>query len=176
MHIWHDIKEDRISKDEFDVLIEIPRGGNVKYELDKDTGLLRMDRILYTATHYPSNYGFIPRTYAQDEDPLDVLVLSSEEIVPLTLVRCYPIGVVVMKDNGYLDEKIIAVPYGEPTYTTYKSIEDLPPHKLSEIKHFFKVYKQLEGKETAVEYIETVDVAKDIIEKSIKTYNEIFVK
>lgn len=109
MNIWHDIDEERIKKDDFVSVIEISKGGKNKYELDKPTGMLKLDRVLYTATHYPANYGFIPRTYAGDKDPLDVLVLCQEKIVSLALVECYPIGVITMVDNNELDEKIIAV-------------------------------------------------------------------
>jgi len=114
MNIWHDIDEERIKKDDFLAVIEIPKGCKNKYELDKKTGSLRLDRVLYTATHYPANYGFIPRTYAGDHDPLDVLVLCQEEIYPLTLVECYPIGVLRMTDSGEDDEKIIAIPKNDP--------------------------------------------------------------
>ena len=109
MNIWHDIKKERIQKDDFVSVIEISKNGRNKYELDKETGMLRLDRVLYTSTHYPANYGFIPRTYAEDNDPLDVLVLCQEEITPLTLVECYPIGVLIMTDNEERDEKIIAI-------------------------------------------------------------------
>ena len=110
MNIWHDISPDRIHQDDFFAVIEITKGGKAKYEMDKETGLLRLDRVLYTSTHYPANYGFIPRTYANDGDPLDVLVLCSENIIPMSLVRCYPIGVIIMDDGGSEDEKIIAIP------------------------------------------------------------------
>ena len=106
MNIWHDISAERIRPERFTAVIEIPKGSKVKYEMDKETGLLRMDRILYTSTHYPANYGFIPRTYAADHDPLDVLVLCSEQVVPMTLVTCYPIGVIIMEDEGYKDETV----------------------------------------------------------------------
>ena len=122
MNIWHDISPKVITKEKFTAVIEIPKGSKVKYELDKTTGLLRMDRILYTSTHYPANYGFIPRTYAEDGDPLDVLVLCSETLAPLSLVDCYPIGVISMLDNGAADEKIICIPLNDPTYNIYKDI------------------------------------------------------
>ena len=115
MNIWHDISKDRIKKDDFTAVIEIPTGGKNKYEMDKETGMLRLDRVLYTATHYPANYGFIPRTYAEDGDPLDVLVLCREAIHPMTLVQCRPIGVIKMTDGGSSDEKIIAVPFHDPS-------------------------------------------------------------
>lgn len=174
MNIWHDIKEDRIKKDNFLAVIEIPKGGKNKYELDKETGMLRLDRVLYTATHYPANYGFIPRTYADDNDPLDVLVLCQEVIEPLTLVECYPIGVLVMVDSNERDEKIIAIAKKDPFLNSYKDIKELPEHISSEIKHFFEVYKQLEEKTTEVEEFLGRTEAEEIIEKSIKNYNEKF--
>ncbi len=153
MNVWHDIEPDRITKDNFFAVIEIQKGSKMKYELDKKTGLLMLDRVLYTSTHYPANYGFIPRTYAEDGDPLDVLVLCSETIYSLALVPCYPIGVISMLDNGAIDDKIIAIPFNDPTYNTYKDISELPRHIFEEMSHFFKVYKQLEGKETAIDEI-----------------------
>ena len=150
MNIWHDINPDRITPNDFMAVIEIEKGSKKKYELDKQTGLIVLDRILYTSTHYPANYGFIPRTLADDGDPLDVLVLCNEPIDPLVLVQCYPIGVITMLDNGKNDEKIIAIPFEDPTYNAYRGIEALPSHLFEEMRHFFSVYKQLEGKETAV--------------------------
>ena len=172
MNIWHDISAARITAKTFEALIEIPKGCKVKYELDKETGLLKMDRILYTATHYPANYGFIPRTYAADNDPLDVLVLCSENVVPMTLMRCYPIGVITMLDNGKNDEKIIAIPFEDPTYNAYRGIEALPSHLFEEMRHFFSVYKQLEGKQTAVDEIGDRERAVEIITRCINCYNE----
>ena len=170
MNIWHDIAEDRIKSDDFIALIEISKGSKVKYEMDKETGALMMDRILYTSTHYPANYGFIPRTFASDGDPLDVLVLCSEELVPMALVRCYPIGIIIMEDQGYNDEKIIAIPYDDPTYNGYSEISELPRHIFEEMVHFFSVYKTLEGKETALERIGGHLEAETVINKSIDLY------
>lgn len=174
MNVWHDISPRRIEADDFIAFIEIPKGSKAKYELDKETGLLILDRILYTCTHYPANYGFIPRTYADDLDPLDVLVLSSEVMYPMTIVRCYPIGVINMIDNGRNDEKIIAIPYNDPTYNSFKDISELPKHIFSEMCHFFSVYKTLENKQTAVEEVQNAEVAKKIILKSISDYKEKF--
>lgn len=176
MNIWHDIKKDRIKKDDFVSIIEISKNGRNKYELDKETGMLRLDRLLYTSTHYPANYGFIPRTYADDKDPLDVLVLCQEEIVPLTLVECYPIGVLIMTDNNEHDEKIIAVCKSDPFLNCYKDINEIPMQTSSEIKHFFEVYKQLEGKQTSVDRILGREEAEKIIEKCIRQYEEKFGK
>lgn len=170
MNIWHDIDSKRITPEDFLAVIEISKGSKKKYELDKETGLIILDRILYTSTHYPANYGFIPRTYADDEDPLDVLVLCSEPIDTLVLVRCYPIGVISMIDSGRMDDKIIAIPYEDPTYNTYRSIEDLPAHIFSEMQHFFQVYKELESKDTAVDEVRGQQEAIDIIQRSIDEY------
>lgn len=174
MNIWHDIEESRIKKDEFVAVIEIPKGCKNKYELDKKTGLLRLDRILYTATHYPANYGFIPKTYAGDHDPLDVLVLGQEEIYPLTLVDCYPIGVLIMTDSNEKDEKIIAIAKNDPFMNCYKDISEIPEHVLAEMKHFFEVYKQLEGKKTTVDKMLGREEAEKIIQESIDNYKENF--
>ena len=176
MNIWHDISEDRIKKDDFIGVIEITKGGKNKYELDKETGMLKLDRVLYTSTHYPANYGFIPRTYGDDDDPLDVLVLCQENIEPLTLVECMPIGALIMIDGSQRDEKIIAVAKKDPSLNMYKDISELPPHISIEIKHFFEVYKQLEDKKTEVEEFIGRTEAETIIEKSIISYKEKFNK
>ena len=174
MNIWHDINPKRVTPEVFTAVVEIPKGGKNKYELDKETGLLRLDRVLDTATHYPANYGFIPRTYAEDHDPLDVLVLCQEEIVPLTLVECFPIGVLNMIDNDEQDEKIIAIPVKEPTLSGYKDISDLPAHLFNEISHFFEVYKFLEGKHTAIQEISDAKEAIKCISKCMENYEAMF--
>lgn len=174
MNIWHDMGRERVNAEDFVAVIEISKGGKNKYELDKKTGLLRLDRVLYTSTHYPANYGFIPLTYAEDNDPLDVLVLCSESIQPMTLVDCYPIGVLKMIDEGFLDEKIIAVCKTDPYYNSYHDITELPQHLFAEIKHFYEVYKALELKETVVKMIEGRQEALHIIEKSINAYSIMF--
>ncbi|MFR5682698.1 MAG: inorganic diphosphatase [Clostridia bacterium] len=174
MNIWHDIDEERIKKNDFVSVIEISKGGKNKYELDKPTGMLKLDRVLYTATHYPANYGFIPRTYAGDKDPLDVLVLCQEKIVSLALVECYPIGVITMLDNNELDEKIIAVAKKDPFLNCYNDITEVPPHISAEIMHFFEVYKQLEGKQTVVEKILGREDAERIIQSAIDNYKKEF--
>ena len=176
MNIWHDISGERITKERFVGVIEISKGCKNKYELDKETGRLKLDRVLYTATHYPANYGFIPRTYAEDNDPLDVLVLCQEDLVPLTLVECYPIGVLIMIDGNERDEKIIAVAEKDPFLNEYKDIAELPAHISTEIKHFFEVYKQLEDKKTIVEEFLGRKDAEKIIEKAIANYKEKFSK
>lgn len=170
MNIWHDIDEKRITRERFEALIEIPKGCKNKYELDKQTGLLRLDRVLYTSAVYPANYGFIPRTLAADGDPLDVLVLCSEPTYPLTLVTCVPIGMIMMTDEGVKDEKIIAVPENDPTYKGYGDISQLPPHIFNEMMHFFEIYKALEHKVTAVREICPKARAEEIIEECIQNY------
>ncbi len=172
MNIWHDMDDSRISEKDFVAVIEISKGSNMKYELDKETGLLILDRVLYTSTHYPANYGFIPRTLGDDADPLDVLVLCSENIQPMTLVRSYPIGVMKMLDGGMGDEKIIAMPFGDPTYNGYTDISELPKHIFDEIQHFFTVYKNLEGKETKVDEIEGREAAIDVIWHCMENYKK----
>ncbi len=174
MNIWHDMNPEAVTPTDFTAVIEIPKGSKCKYELDKFTGLLKLDRILYTSTHYPANYGFIPRTYADDGDPLDVLVLCSEPIYPLTLIRVYPIGVMRMMDDGKMDDKIIAIPFSDPTYLGISSIKELPSHIFDEIMHFFTVYKQLENKQTAVKTLLNRDEAVEIIQEAIDTYNRDF--
>lgn len=175
-NIWHNFSPKKITCDDFYAVIEIPKGSKVKYELDKDTGFLLMDRILHTSTHYPANYGFIPRTYAEDGDPLDVLVLCSETLYPLSLVKCYPIGVISMVDSGAADDKIIAIPSNDPTYNSYTDINQLPRHIFDEMSHFFSVYKALENKETAIDEIKEKDAAIKIIQSSIDRYIEDFCK
>ena len=172
--IWHDIKPERVKPNDFIAVIEITKGSKNKYELDKETGLIILDRVLYTSTHYPANYGFIPRTYADDKDPLDVLVLCSEAIESLALVRCYPIGVMVMQDGGDMDYKVIAIPFNDPTWNIYSDISELPPHIMDEFSHFFRVYKQLEGKETAVFKVMNREFAELIIKDNIDEYNKRF--
>ena len=171
MNIWHDINPKRITAGRFYAVIEISKGGKNKYEMDKETGLLKLDRVLFTSTHYPANYGFIPRTYAKDGDPLDVLVLCSETIMPMTLVECKPIGVLKMIFDNKDDEKIIAVPVGDPNYSGYNDIKELPKHRFDEIRHFFQVYKMLEkGKETQIKSISGAEKAKEVVQLSIESY------
>ncbi len=174
MNIWHDMDPEQITPSDFAAVIEIPKGSKCKYELDKASGLLKLDRVLYTSTHYPANYGFIPRTFADDGDPLDVLVLCSEAIYPLTLMRVYPIGVMRMLDGGKMDDKIIAVPFSDPTYLGISSIDELPPHIFDEILHFFSVYKQLENKETDVRSLFGKEMAEKIIKEAIECYQTTF--
>ena len=175
MNILHVIDKARITPDEFLACIEISAGSSNKYELDVSSGAFILDRVLYTATHYPQNYGFIPRTWALDNDPLDVLVICSTPIVPHALCRCYPIGILCMKDGGKIDEKIIAICKNDPNYNSYTDIKEIPPHILEEISHFFRVYKELEhGKFTEIEGIHGAMVAKEAIARARKRYDEKF--
>ncbi len=174
-NIWHDISPKRINPEDFVAVVEIPKGSKKKYELDKATGMLMLDRILHTSTHYPANYGFIPRTYGDDLDPLDVLIICSEEIEPMTLVRCYPIGAISMIDSGRRDEKIIAIPFNDPNYNMYHDINELPRPIFEEMWHFFTVYKSLENKQTAVDdevqdRNEAVAIVKAAIDSYVETY------
>ena len=170
MNIWHDMDPARVKSDSFVAVIEISKRGKNKYELDKQTGMLILDRVLFTSMQYPANYGFIPLTYAEDNDPLDVLVLCSESIAPMTLVNCKPIGVLQMNDQGQMDEKIIAVCADDPFYSTYNDIDELPGHLFTEIRHFYEVYKTLENKETLVKEIGGHSEAIRIVQECLDRY------
>lgn len=169
-HPWHDIPCDEPVDESFPAFIEIPQGSKLKYELDKESGLLKVDRVLFSAVHYPANYGFIPLTYAEDDDPLDVLVLCQEAILPLTLVTCRPIGVMRMVDDKSRDEKIIAVPTEDPSMAEYRDIDELPPHTMDEMQHFFEVYKALEGKATRVRSFGSGVEAERLIGRCMEAY------
>ena len=175
-NIWHDISPKRITPEDFICVVEISKGSRKKYELDKETGLIILDRVLYTSTHYPANYGFIPRTYGDDGDPLDVLLLCAEPLEPLTLVRAYPIGMIYMIDNGRNDEKIIAIPFNDPNYNQYTNIDQLPSHIFDEMRHFFAVYKNLENKATAVNEVSNREEAVKIIKDAVEHYIDVFCK
>lgn len=172
-HAWHDVTPGERLPREFTAVIEIPRGASVKYELDKETGLLRMDRVLHSAVYYPANYGFIPQTYADDDDPLDVLVLTVEPVDPLTLVEARAIGLMTMVDGGKMDHKILAVALGDPEVNKYEEAAELPPHRLQILRRFFQDYKQLEGKTVAVEEIQAAEAAIPIIEHSLEAYSSL---
>lgn len=174
MNPWHAFSDERIKKTNFIAVIEIPKGSKNKYELDKDSGMLRLDRILYTSTHYPANYGFIPRTLSEDGDPLDVLVLCQEELAPMSIVECFPIGMINMIDEDEADEKIIAIPLNDPFLNNYSDISELPQHQFQEIKHFFEVYKFLEKKTTYVDTISDRKAAEETIEKCKAAYAKKF--
>ena len=171
MNAWHDVELGDDPARAFCAVIEIPRGSKNKYELDKETGLLRLDRVLYSAVHYPANYGFLPKTYCDDDDPLDVLVLCQEPLVPMCLVEVRPIGVITMTDDKGVDDKIIAVPAGDPEYNHYTDINELPPHRMLELKQFLTDYKTLEHKRVDIDAIEGRADAERIIEAAVALYD-----
>jgi inorganic pyrophosphatase len=173
MHPWHDVSPGKELPRDFQALIEIPLGSNVKYELDKATGLLRVDRIIHSAVFYPANYGFIPQTYAEDKDPLDVLVLCQEPVQPLALIKARAIGVMTMIDSGASDDKIIAVTTNDPEFSDYLEARDLPSHRLLVLRRFFQDYKQLEGKQVQVEDIKPAYAALVVIEKALARYQQL---
>src|SRR3954449_5076416 len=172
VHPWHDVRLPSNFSKWFPAFIEIPKGSNVKYELDKETGLLRVDRVLYSAVYYPANYGFIPQTYAEDDDPLDVLVLCQEAVALLTLVASRVIGLMTMIDSGKHDHKILAVAVNDPEFNSFHEAAELPPHRLMMLRRFFQDYKLLEGKSVEVEEIEPAERALPIIEASLQRYSE----
>jgi len=171
---WHEVQIGNESPDIVRAIVEIPRGSRAKYELDKDSGLLKLDRVLYSSVHYPANYGFIPRTLGDDHDPLDILVLSQIEIQPLCIVRAKVIGVMRMIDSGEGDDKVVAVAADDISVNYIDSIEQLPPHFHSELRHFFEEYKRLENKTVLVEDFQPAELAKDIIRRAISEYNAAF--
>lgn len=168
MHPWHDIP--LRAGEALNAVIEIPKGSKVKYELDKATGLLRVDRVLYSAVHYPANYGFLPRTFCADDDPLDVLVLGQEPVVPLCILRARPIGVLTMSDEKGRDDKIIAIHADDPEYASYADIGALPPHRLKELERFFLDYKVLEHKAVNVEDLRGRAEAERVIDEAERLY------
>ena len=170
-HPWHDVTPGDKLPAEFIAVVEIPTGSNVKYELDKKTGLLKLDRILYSAVHYPANYGFIPQTFAEDDDPLDVLVLCQEPLAPLTLVRSRAIGMMTMLDSGKKDHKILAVAIDDPEYSGFRQATDLPGHRLNLLRRFFQDYKTLEGKAVEVDEFQSAQASLPIIEEALVRYS-----
>jgi len=174
MHPWHDIDIGELAPDEIKVVIEIPKGSKVKYELDKKTGLLHVDRVLYSSVMYPANYGFIPQTFGDDDDPLDILLLMQESVVPLSILRARPIGMLTMLDQGKQDEKIICVHLDDPEYSSYHQIDKIPPHRLKELHRFFSDYKKLEHKEVMVQDFLDAEKAKTAIMKAAKMYKDVF--
>jgi inorganic pyrophosphatase len=174
MNPWHDIDPGRRAPDIVDCIIEVPRGSRNKYELDKKSGLLRLDRVLYSAVFYPANYGFIPRTYCDDKDPLDILVLGQEQVVPMCILTARPIGLMQMVDENEEDDKIIAIHEHDPAFTHYRDISHLPEHTLNELQRFFEDYKALEHKNVRIErFLGRID-AQNIITKSLQLYKDSF--
>src|SRR5580692_6944777 len=171
IHPWHDVTPGDKLPQEFDCVIEIPCGSSVKYELDKASGLIKLDRSLYSAVYYPANYGFTPQALAEDDDPLDVLVLCQEPVVPLTLIHARAIGLMTMIDAGKKDHKIIAVATQDPEFNSYREAAEMPEHRLSMLRRFFLDYKQLEGKAVEVDQILPSKEALPIIEDALARYS-----
>ena len=171
MHPWHDVTPGEGLPMDFQTIVEIPMGSSVKYELDKETGLLRLDRMLYSAVYYPANYGFVPQTLAEDDDPLDVLVLCKEPVDPLTIVRARAIGLMTMIDSGKKDHKIIAVASHDPEFAAYNDAQEMPPHRLMMLRRFFQDYKQLEGKMVEVEEFSPASSTVPVINEALNAYS-----
>jgi inorganic pyrophosphatase len=176
IHPWRDLAPGRHAPEEVTAVIEIARGSRNKYELDKDSGFLKLDRVLYSAVHYPGDYGFIPRTLHEDGDPLDILVRINEATFPGCQIDARPVGVLKMLDRGEPDDKILAVPCNDPFHNEYFDIADLPQHYLKEVEHFFHIYKDLEGKRMQIIGWEKSDVAMQVIQESIDRYTEKFLR
>lgn len=171
IHPWHDVTPGELIPQEFHSIIEIPFGSSVKYELDKQSGLIKLDRVLYSAVYYPANYGFIPQTLAEDDDPLDVLVLCQETVVPLTLIHARTIGLMTMLDQGKKDHKIIAVATEDPEFNSYRQASEMPSHRMSMLRRFFQDYKLLEGKAVEVDEIQPAEAAYPIIDDALHRYS-----
>lgn len=174
MNPWHDVDIGPDAPRAVRAVVEIPKGCKVKYELDKETGMIAVDRILYSSVMYPANYGFIPRSLGDDDDPLDVLVLMQEPVVPLSVLRARPIGLLEMLDEGQRDEKIICVHLDDPEFNFYRAISEIPQHRLRELRRFFEDYKQLEGKEVEVEDFAGPNEAMKVIEEAFERYRRTF--
>ena len=172
IHPWHDITPGEHLPSEFSTVIEIPFGSSVKYELDKQSGLIKLDRVLYSAVYYPANYGFIPQTLAEDDDPLDVLVFCQEPVVPLTLIHARTVGLMTMLDAGKKDHKIIAVATQDPEFNGYREAAELPAHRLTMLRRFFQDYKLLEGKAVEVDEVQPAEKAYPVIEDALARYSQ----
>lgn len=170
---WHKVKIGENAPDTVNAIIEIPKNTRAKYELDKESGLLLMDRVIYSSMYYPANYGFIPRTYCDDKDPLDIVVLSQIQVVPLCIISAKVIGVMRMLDGGELDDKIIAVAENDVSVNHITDITELPKHFFKELRNFFEDYKKLENKTVEVEDFQNATVAKEIVQQSIKDYQDL---
>lgn len=172
IHAWHDVTPGERIPQEFTTIIEIPFGSSVKYELDKESGLIKLDRVLYSAVYYPANYGFIPQTLAEDDDPLDVLVLCQEAVAPLTIIHARAIGLMTMIDAGKKDHKIIAVATEDPEFNSYHEASQMPAHRLLMLRRFFQDYKLLEGKAVEVDEIQPAEQAYPVIEDALARYSQ----
>ena len=170
---WHKVKVGERTPDFVNGIIEIPQNTRAKYELDKESGMLKLDRVLYSSMYYPANYGFIPQTYCDDKDPLDIVILSQIHVVPMCIVSAKVIGVMRMLDGGELDDKIIAVAEHDMSVNHINDISEIPPHFLAELRNFFEDYKKLENKTVEVEDFQSAEVAKKIILQSMKDYDEV---
>lgn len=176
MNPWHDVEIGSEVPQLVPAIIEVPKGSKYKYELDKNSGLIKVDRVLFSAVHYPANYGFIPRTFCEDNDPLDILVLGQEPVYPMTMMMAKPIGIMKMIDEGEADDKIIAVHAHDPEYSPYQSIHELPKHRLAEVRRFFEDYKKLENKTVVVDEFQDREAAEKVVMESLDLYNQTFTK
>ncbi len=174
LHPWHGLDSGENAPEVVTAVIEIPQGSRAKYEIDKPSGLLKLDRVIYSSFYYPANYGFIPRTYGEDKDPLDILVLSLISITPMCLVEAKVIGVMQMLDGGEADDKIIAVAAHDPSINYYNNIEELPKHFFDEMRHFFEEYKTLENKSVKVEEFGDKKKALQIVNDAMALYKQTF--
>jgi inorganic pyrophosphatase len=175
-HPWHGVPPGDQAPRIVNAVIEIPQGSRAKYEIDKESGLLKLDRVIYSSFYYPCNYGFIPQTYGDDKDPLDILVITSQSVQALCLIEAKVIGVMQMIDSGDADDKIIAVAANDPSVNHYNNIEELPPHFFEELRHFFEEYKRLENKTVQVNEFGDKAVALTIIEDAVNLYKQSFKK
>jgi inorganic pyrophosphatase len=173
-HYWHDVPVGPNPPDVVTAVIEIPTNTRNKYELDKTLGVFRLDRVLYSAVHYPGDYGFIPRTLGDDDDPLDILVLTTVPVFTGCLLDARPVGLFHLIDRGKGDEKVLAVPISDPFSSGIRSLGDVPPHALKELEHFFQVYKDLEGVTTRTRGFEEADAAKAVIREAMERYREVY--
>ena len=173
MHPWHDVSVGENAPELVQCVIEVPKGSKTKYELDKPSGLIRVDRILFSSVHYPANYGFIPQTYCEDKDPLDILLLCQEPVAPLSIMMAKPIGVMKMLDQGESDDKIIAVHANDPEYSYYNNMDEMPAHRMKEVKRFFEDYKVLENKTVVIETFLGKQEAWAVINEAIFTYQRL---
>lgn len=176
MNLLHDVTSGKKIPDEINVIVEINKGSKNKYELDKETGLIKLDRVMYTSQDYPFDYGFVPQTHWHDGDPLDVVLLTTHSLVPGLLLTARPVGVLDMIDDGESDAKIIAVPVKDPRWNEVKDLSDVNPHTIEEIKHFFETYKQIQKKTVTIPTIRDAKAAKEVIAEGVALYKTEFKK